>query len=203
MKRLVILGLVMLALGVVPVTAKLGDPDPQDTATKTQFRDQIRDARVQAKETLRLRLQVVRDERKQEQVQRLSDRLCSVNENRVNVMEKHLAKMEEMLVRVEKLAAERKTAGKDISAVTGAITSARTAISAANSAVQNQNGISCVLNISGSENTLGAEVNGAINRLNVQLRAVNQKINFAREAVRTAVRELAKVMGEEEGGVEE
>ena len=204
MKKFLVLGLAMLAFGIVPVSAKLGDPDPQENiTTKTQFRDQIRDARTQAKEALQIRLQTIRDERKQQQVQKLSDRLCETNESRVGVMEKHLAKMEQMLLRIEGIAAERETAGKDITAVTSAIVSARSVITTARTAVQTQAGRDCVLIISGSETSLGTEVNGAINRLHVQLKAVNQNITAAREATRKAIQELAKVMGEKQGGVEE
>lgn len=156
----------------------------------------LREAKQSQVEEYRTRLQALKDQRKQVVVDNLNKRICTLNQTRTKVLLGHLERMSKILDRVETRAGVAKENGKDISEVESAVATAREKIRLATDAVNAQSSRECVINLTGSEETAGTEVRAAINQLQTELRSVHQKIKEARQAVATAIRQLAQVLGE-------
>jgi ribosome-associated translation inhibitor RaiA len=129
-------------------------------------------------------------------VEKLNNRICTINKNRTTIMTSHLDRMAAILDRVMERANAAKAKGKDIATVEAAVATARGKIAEARTAVQAQSQKECVMSISGADTTIGSEVRNAISEYAAQLKEVRAKVIAARQAVSQAIRALAAVMGE-------
>ncbi len=118
-------------------------------------------------------------------VERLHERMCNVQQNRVAAQKRQLQSLTNILDRVEERAK-----------VTAEVETARSAIAAAQTAVNALEERDCGLTVSGEEAELRGEVRATQQALTAQVKAVHQKIVTARKAVGEAIRALAKVLGE-------
>jgi predicted homoserine dehydrogenase-like protein len=168
------------AISTSAVNNRLRQYEQQQTQLRSRFEE---------------RLNLIGDERKTELVKKIQSRMCVINQDRIEVMQKNLDKMSGILDKVEDRADKLKTEGKDISKITAAVTAARTKIEQARTAALNQAKLECVIDISGSEKNLGAEVRQGISDLQKQLSAVNEKVRLAKRAVSEAIVALAHEMG--------
>jgi prefoldin subunit 5 len=179
----------MVLVLVLPLAARAEDAT---TGSRVRVREELRLKLGEFKTKLRQ----LRDTRKQAVVERLNNRICTMNKNRVETMNNHLERMLAVTNRVAEKAAGLKTEGKDVGTVEAAVIKAKEAITEAKSAVGTQAGKECVIAITGSDTTVGAEVHNAISKLEAEIKAVREEVNVARQAATGAVKALALVMGE-------
>lgn len=193
---MVLLGIMVLVL-VLPLAARAEDATTGSRArVRVEERTQIRE-RVQTRiEEFKAKLLQLRDVRKQAVVERLNNRICTMNKNRVETMNNHLERMLAVTNRVAEKAAVLKTEGKDVAAVEITVIKAKEAITEAQTAVNIQARKECVISITGSETTVGAEVRRAISQLETEIKAVRAKVTTARQEVAQAVKVLAMVLSE-------
>lgn len=146
----------------------------------------------------------LRDQKKKELVQKVSDRMCKINENRLAAMQKHLETMGTILGRVEAQAEKAEARGADVTRVDLAVVTAKEAIKTAMDAVADQGEVDCGVTLSGEDSRVKSEAATAIKELEGELKAVHEKVKAAREATSAAIKALAFAMGEREpAGVKE
>lgn len=155
-------------------------------------KDQVQERKSDREEhraELKDRLQSIKDDRRRAKAEDLTDRMCKLPETRAEAMTRHLQTMSNILKRVSEK-------GGDNSAVASAVSTAEAAIADAQAAVDALGTGDCVVNITGSEDTLGSEVSAARQALATQLSQVHDKVKAARQAVVKAIQTLARVLGE-------
>ncbi len=196
------LGVIVLA-SVILSPAVLAEGRTATGAGKQNFleRQTTRSAELkQERETRRTefkkKLTEIKDARKKEIAQKLSDNLCRARDNRVKALNQHLQTMTTLLARVSSKASEAQAKGKDISTVTAAVTTAKLAIADAQSAVDALANQACGLTISGDETKLGKEAKTARDQLAGEFASAKEKVKAARKAVSAAIQALARVLGE-------
>ncbi len=161
----------------------------------------IRPTLTKLREELRLRWQErlgeIKDARKKQILERVNNRICNTNQNRVEIAARHLDRISEVLDRVASRSAQAKANGKDTAGVETAVATARQKISEARVAITAQEGRSCTLIISGIEENLGKEVSEAVKAFEKEMLAIHQKVKDARFAAVSAVQKLALLLGVE------
>jgi hypothetical protein len=184
---------------VSPVLAE--SPTPS-TSTNNNFRLEVKEAREnrieareQAREEYQTRLQQIKDERKRQIVENVSNRIAVINQNRTSIMLKHLDQIESVLTRLETKITTAKTNGKDVGSVESDIASAKTAISTARTKVSTQSTKTYTINIT-TESTLASAVATTRQAFQADLKSAHDSVVAARTAVSLAIQNLAKVLGE-------
>jgi hypothetical protein len=161
----------------------------------------IRPTLTQLREELKLRWQErlgeIKDARKKQILERVNNRICEVNKNRMRVAVRHLDRISEVIDRVASRSAQAKANGKDTTGVEAAVTVARQKVTEAREAIAVQEGRSCTLTITGVEEKLGEEISEAVKAFEKELMAVHQKMKDARFAAASAVQKLAMLLGVE------
>jgi hypothetical protein len=196
-RSIILLGIMVLVL-ILPLAARAEDATA-GSRVRNQAWEQVRERVRQQQQTLlsryREKFGQLKDARKRALVDRLNNRICTLNRNRVTIMNKHLDRMLVITERVEEKVSNLKTQGKEAGKVEEAIQKARTAIDTARSAVNTQAVRECAINISGSDTTVGADIRKAVSQLETEIKAVREKVTLARKAVSQAIIALAKVWG--------
>jgi hypothetical protein len=139
------------------------------------------------KQNFKEKLQEIKDTRKKQILEKINNRICVVNKNRLVLATKHLDKIEEILDKVAS-----RSAG-----IEEAITIARQTISEARTAITTQSEKDCTIAISGDELKLGVEVRSAVGTFGDELKAVHTKIKDARMATAVVIQKLALILGGE------
>ena len=172
----------------------------QAGTARVALKEQIRDERVKLQEKLKSehenlkeRLKGIRDEAKKNMVEKIDSSLLKLNERKTNQWTAALEKLESVLKRVLERAEKAKAGGKDITSVTSASGAASTAIAAAKDAVLAQSQKIYTLQIT-DEQGLKNAVRAAREILNSDLKAVQEKVKVARDAVHNTATTLAKLM---------
>jgi len=167
----------------------------RDRVNATNEGDSVRAKREKETLEFRKRLTRINDEKKQAIVEKISERLQTLNEKWVEQWNKVLLRLAEVLTKLEKVVAEAKSEGKDVAAVEEAIALARTKILTAQAAVATQSQKTYPITISTEEN-LGQDVRSAINLFHNDIKNVREVVAEAKEAVVSVYQALAKVRGE-------
>lgn len=164
--------------------------------TIVQKREEIKDLRQKALDDMKLKISQMKDEKKKMTVQKLGDRLCMLQSNRVTDMKKQMAVIEKVMGRVTDASVEQKAKGKDVTAIESALTTAREKYKTAQQAITALSTRTCAVSLSGNEATVGAEMKKAVSDLEVEVKKTRESIKAVRSAVEDAVRALAKTRGE-------
>lgn len=182
-------GFLLIFLLLSPFVVARGDDSfRQEIKTRVQER---RQERQENREEFRAQIQTIRDERKREIVEKLNDKLSSVNERATDHWVEVLEKLEGIVARIDTKAQDLEGEGIDISQVEAAITVANNAIATAQSAVSSQAGKTYEITIT-DENNLRGQVGPTVSGLHQDLRHVHQTVVAAKQAVMQAAMELAK-----------
>lgn len=146
------------------------------------------------REELKTKLQNIKDETKKNAVERIDRSMTDLN----NLMTTHYANvldnLSDILKRIVSRTDKAQANGKDVSSVRTAIAKAQTAIDAARAAVAAQVGKVYSLNIT-TDSKLKGVVGDARKALRDDLKKAADSVKAAREAVRSAATELAKIPG--------
>lgn len=166
-----------------------------------EAKDEIKKARetVKAKveanrKELQAKLKTIKDERKRGIVETLADKFDKLNAGRVEHFGEALDKLAGVLGRISDRAAKAKTAGKDVAPVEAAVAAAQKAIDDARAVVKAQ--AEKVYKVVVAEETKLKDDLGKVRDAYQQhVKAAEEKVKDAREAVHAAARTLAGVPG--------
>lgn len=169
---------------------------------RTNLRERVKEKRQEARERFKLqkeefkqRLSQIRDEKKKLVVERIDNKLSTVNTNRTSKMSEHLDKLASILITIKEKAKAASDAGKDTKAANAAIINAEAAIAAAETAVETQAGKEYVITVN-DETTLRSTVGITTSQLQADLQATHKLVVDAKQKVQTAARLVAQIIGE-------
>ncbi len=178
----------------------------------TTTRDAIRDAREAFREefeakraelksrieaeqaSLKSRLAALKDQRKQQVVERIGSQVNDLNERTLRHLTDALGKLEKVLDRIEARTTKNEQGGMNVSAVRTAMVAAQAAIDAARVAITTQSGKVYSITVSGSD-SLRADVGAVRRELHADLTKVRDAVKAARDAVHQAATTLAELRG--------
>lgn len=146
----------------------------------------------QKREQFLAKLQTLKDERKKIILDRIDDKISTKNTNITNRWNTVLDNLASIVNRIGDKAKKAKANGQDTTQVDTAVTTALSLISAAQTAVDAQAANEYVITID-SETTLGLAASSAMTLFHQDLRSTHTAVKSAREGVRTAAKELAKL----------
>lgn len=154
-----------------------------------QKREEIKQENETKREAFRAKLSEIKDTRKQAILERIDNRLTTLNTNMTDKWVDALDRMTVFVDRIGSEAATLKAQGTDTTAVDAAIAQARLAISTAQTSVAAQASTPTVLTIT-TETALRATIGSTVSKFNQDLRATYQTVVAARKAVVVALRAL-------------
>lgn len=166
---------------------------------REEFKQKLDDSKKEVKvridakkQELKDRLAKIKDEKKKAIVEKIDGQMDALNARRLahfsDVLEKLVAAMEKINAHVERFAAK----GLDVSAVRTALTAADAAIATSKTAIANQTTKTYTIAVT-DEAGLRQSVGVARQALQADLKAVEQTVKDAREAVRKAATTLAGI----------
>lgn len=166
---------------------------------REEFRKATEEKRAEAKkiietkrQELKDKLVKIKDEKKKIAVEKINEEIVRVNESRMNHFAEVLNKIEKALANVGSRADKAEANGRDVSSVRSAINEAQAVISESRTAVANQLGKVYTITVS-SESALKQDVGKTRQELQTDLKAVNNTIKKAHDAVRKAAVALAQI----------
>lgn len=143
---------------------------------------------------LQEKLKNIKDEAKKTAVQTVDKRFEEINASRLNHFSNVMDQLDKVLQNVGSRMAKVETAGKDVIAVKADITAAQAAIAAARAAIVAQSAKTYPLAIN-QEKTLRTDVGKTRQALGSDLKAVQDKVQAAHNAIKKAATDLAKIQG--------
>jgi len=188
----VLLGIMVLVL-VLPLAARAESLQLRKETVQAR-REQLREEIKNRVTEFRTKLLALKDARKKTTVENINTRMCKINVNQMGVLKDHLDRIAVVIDRVEERSAVLKSEGKDTAVIEAAIVKARKAVADGGEAVDAQGQKECVIAISGSDTTVGAEVRNSISKLEAEIKAVRVKVQAARQAATQAVKTLAQTL---------
>ncbi|MEK7534330.1 MAG: hypothetical protein AAB600_03240 [Patescibacteria group bacterium] len=148
------------------------------------------------KEDLKEKLNVIRDEKKKVLVEKIDDKITTMNKTHTAKFSAVLEKLMMILNKITDRAQNAKLKGVDTSTVDSAIEAAKKAIDVAKAAVTTQSAKTYSIEVT-SETTLKTKVGRVVSMFRKDLRDVHKIVVDAKQAVQKAERELAKAHGEQ------
>lgn len=204
---LFILPLFLFIVGVGAKSALAGTTDSATTTTKQlplirekremiiKDKQETRTILKDKKEEFREKLKAIRDEKKRLVVERIDEKISTMNKNHTARFSKVLEKLEMILNRITQHAQNLKSKGIDTLKLDSAVASAKSAINAAKVAIEGQAAKTYTLDVA-SESRLKTTVGSIVSMFRKDLRDVHKTVVEAKQAVQNAEMELAKVRGE-------
>lgn len=175
---------------------------PISTSTNNNYRLEVKEAREnqadiknQNREETRTKFQTIKDDKKRQIIENISNLIASVNQKRTTIMANHLNRIEWVLEKLKIKTQTAKDDGKNVSSVETAIVSAETTIKSSRDKIAAQAVKQYNINIS-NEDALGTAVASTRQTFQADLKVVNDSVIAARKAVSTAIETLAKILGE-------
>ena len=145
------------------------------------------------RESLKIRLEKIKDERKKESVEKIDQRIDALNEKMMRHFSSVLNKLEDMLIKIteraDRASVER---GLDVSSVRSSIDNAHVVIASARSAIESQLGKTYAVSITTEEN-LRIDVGKTRQVFGADLAKVRDSVKSAHSAVKDAVVALAQI----------
>lgn len=149
--------------------------------------EQARNVMKARRETFREKVQTIKDTRKQNAVNRVDQRIATVNKNHTDRFSKALAELERLLGKISDKTTQMKAEGKDTTALEDAIALAQQALSDAKTAVEEQAGKEYIAAIA-DETTLRVTVGTTISQFRLDLNNTRKSVVNAKQAVLNAAR---------------
>lgn len=145
------------------------------------------------RESFREKLATIKDERKRAIVERIDNRISTINENRTNRFAEALEKLNLILDRIINKTNSLESEGVDVTELNNSIVIAQSALNNAEDAVEGQAGKEYVIEID-TESTLGSVVSSTVRDIKNDLRIVHQAVVDARTSIRKTVGQLRATM---------
>jgi len=166
---------------------------------KNELRQQIKkevETKIKsAKDEFRRKINEFKDAKKKQIVERINNRLSTINKKRIEHFLRVLNRLEAILQKIKTRTSQAKANGKDVYKVETAISSAQIALDSAKTAVNDQAKKEYTININ-TETTAKNDVGAAVSGLQNDLMNTMRLVIDARHAVYKAATELVKVIGE-------
>lgn len=143
---------------------------------------------------LKERLEDFRDKIKANIIEKVSNALNRINDNRTERMQAHLDKMSEIVVKLENRLAEASSSARNTASASAAITSAKETIDVASEAVAKQAEKDYTVNVS-TEKLSRAETKDTRDVLHNDLQSVKRLVVDAKHKVAMAIRSVAQTLG--------
>lgn len=156
----------------------------RQSAVKTQ---------TEKKEKFLSKLESVKDDGKRVIIERVEGNLTTVNTNRMTALATQLTTMNAVLARISE---KGMTTEADTTKLVSLVADAEKKIGEAQAAVETQAAKTYSISISSGDKNLKADATAIRIALSDDLKTVQSRVKAAREAVRTAVKELGNVFGE-------
>jgi hypothetical protein len=160
-------------------------------------REEAKAELTEKKEAFQEKLSEFKDERKQQVLTYINDKLTTLNKNRTDKMTEQLKKMSEVIEKMRTRTDAAKAEGKDVSSVDTALTAAETALSSAQAAVTAQAGKTYTITIT-TEDKAKTDAISAMKTLEGDLKGVFAQVTIARQSLAKAISALAQVTGKTE-----
>lgn len=169
----------------------------EDLMEKIQQKRAEAQQKFQAKRAaLQQKIASIKDEKKRQLVERIDNKLSTVNNNRTNQMTQNAEKLSNILDDIKEKASTAKENGKNTNTVDTAITKAETAIQNAKTAVQTQASKEYVITITATgSGQLKSSIGATTKQLQADLSTSHKLLVAAKQAVQQAHMELSKVLG--------
>ena len=148
---------------------------------------------LEKRETLKIDLKKIKDERKSQIVEKTDKKLEKINDGRANHLLDVLNNLEKTLAKINIRISAAQTKGIDVSSAKKASDDAAKAITAARTAVEAQAAKVYKMTIT-DENKLKADVGNTIKKLQDDLKQIRIVVQSAHDAVRKAAMALVKAM---------
>lgn len=146
------------------------------------------------KQEFKERLLGIRDERRRAIVERVSDRIDSMNERYVDLFSQALDRLQLILDEIDGQILTLESTGLDTGEVKNAANSAQSAINVAKAALSAQAGKEYVIQIATDEVVLKASVGKTMSQFRRDIRDLHKKVVDARQAVKNAARVLKLIL---------
>ena len=157
-------------------------------------REEIK-AQVQAKrKEVKANVQKMRDARKKQVVERVQAKLNDVNARRTEHFLKVLERLSTVLDKIVSRTEKAKAEGKNVTSIETAIATARTAIASAESAVNTQKAKTYEITVT-NDTTARNDAGATVKQMQEDLRAVQDTVQIARNAVQNVFKEIKTIVG--------
>jgi len=209
---LFILSFFLFAISVGVKTTVAVTTDSNSTTTKTlpliqdkremiiKNREVSKTMMKDKREDLKEKLRTIKDEKKKLLVERIDEKISTMNKNHTARFSKVLEKLEMILNRITERALDLKSKGTDTLKVDSAVISAKTAIGAAKDKVAMQAAKTYGIEVI-NETRLRANFGSIVSMFRKDLKDVHKTVVDAKQAVQAAEMELAKARGEQKEDV--
>jgi len=164
-------------------------------------REQIREKLMANREALKTKLQTIKNEKKQNAVLNVSDNIEKINEKATDRLSNLVDNIENVLENIQTRTDKAKADGINVASVEDAIDQAKKIIGEARDAISVQTTKEYIINVT-DEKTLKEVVKAVRDTFHADIKAVQEKVKLAHEAVRNSAQTLASVIppiAEEEG----
>lgn len=153
----------------------------------------IKERNITKRQEYKQRLSEIRDKKKAAILERIDNKITTLNKKHTDRFNKLLEKLTSILSRIETKADDIKTDGVNVSTVDVAVQNAKDAIAVAQREITEQSGKDYVIEID-EENNLGSVVSSALNEFRKDMAIIRDSVKVARDAVFEAAKTLREVV---------
>ena len=190
--------LIIFSLFLLPtfIIAQTEDEIEDINVTQVQKRNiksQIKERNTTKRQEYKQRLSEIRDKKKSAILERIDNKITTLNKKHTDRFNKLLEKLTSILSRIEAKADDIETDGVNVSTVDVAVQNAKDAIAIAQREITEQSEKENVIEID-EENNLGSVVSSALNEFRKDMAIIRDSVKVVRDAVFEAAKTLREVI---------
>ncbi len=190
--------LIIFSLFLLPtfIIAQTEDEIEDINVTQVQKRNiksQIKERNITKRQEYKQRLSEIRDKKKSAILERIDNKITTLNKKHTDRFNKLLEKLTSILSRIEAKADDIETDGVNVSTVDVAVQNAKDAIAIAQREITEQSEKEYVIEID-EENNLGSVVSSALNEFRKDMAIIRDSVKVVRDAVFEAAKTLREVI---------
>ena len=190
--------LIIFSLFLLPtfIIAQTEDEIEDINVTQVQKRNiksQIKERNTTKRQEYKQRLSEIRDKKKSAILERIDNKITTLNKKHTDRFNKLLEKLTSILSRIEAKADDIETDGVNVSTVDVAVQNAKDAIAIAQREITEQSEKEYVIEID-EENNLGSVVSSALNEFRKDMAIIRDSVKVVRDAVFEAAKTLREVI---------
>ena len=194
LKKKLIYLLIIFSLFVIPLLTYAQTDDQVEDINVTQvekrnIRQNVKERVTIKREEFKEKLQDLKDKKKKGIVERVDNKITTLNKKHTNRFNKLLKKLSSILDRIESKVDELEGEGTDVSTVGVEVQIARDAIGVAQREITEQAGKDYVIEIN-TESNLGEVVSSAFKEFRDNMKVLQDSVKVARDAVHEAAKTL-------------
>lgn len=169
-------------------------------ATREAQRAQNKQEMQTKREEVKAKVTAMRDVRKKQVVERVQSKISDINTRRTDHFLKVLERLSTILDKIQSRTEKAKAEGKNVTSIESAIASARTAISSAESTVNTQKAKTYQITVT-DDTTARNDVGATAKQLESDIRAVQDTVQVARQAVQNVFQQIKTIVGSGAGTI--